>query len=107
LATTAYFTGVPHLVGEIGDQPAAQPNREQHELTLRVFELRLDEPQGRLLGQVSAGDDEQLLVGQRLVGLGDGALDGEVLVREFLALDRQAQHAHLLDELCLPGPASR
>src|SRR5215204_790212 len=102
------FTGLPNVVGEVGGQPAVRPDREQHELGPGVFELCFDEPLGCLLGQIPAGDGEHLFRGRRPVFLDDGALDGDVLVREFLALHRQAQYARFLDELCLAGlPAVR
>jgi hypothetical protein len=49
---------------------------------------------------------EHLFRRRRPVGPDDGALDGDVPVREPLALDREAQHARLLDEPRLSGLAT-
>src|SRR5215218_9766056 len=71
-----------------------------------MSELRLDESPGSLLGQVPPDDGEHLLCGRRTIGPDNGSLDRDVLVGEFFALHRQAQHARRLDESGLAGLAA-
>src|SRR5829696_1901915 len=71
--------GLPHVVGEVGGQPAVRPYREQHEFARGSSELRLDEPLGCLLWQIPIGNGEHLFRGRWPVFLDDGALDGDVL----------------------------
>src|SRR5438105_5840040 len=64
-ATPTCCAGLPHVVGEVGGQPAIRPDREQDELASGACELCSDEGLSCLFGQIAAGDGEHLLGGRR------------------------------------------